>query len=48
MNQHPPLLAIKGQRPGCYVAHINPNNPASIALFIGLGAKHVQNTYAFS
>lgn len=48
MNLHPPLLAIKGQRPGCYVAHVNPNNPASIALFTGLGARHIQNTYEFA
>ena len=26
-------------------ANINPANVASIALFTGLGARHIQNTY---
>jgi RimJ/RimL family protein N-acetyltransferase len=42
---HPPLLAIRGQRPAHYVAHINPQNAASIRLFEGIGAKHIENTY---
>ena len=42
-----PLPALPSERPGHFLANINPRNFASIHLFTSLGAKHVQNTYAF-
>ncbi len=47
LDEHKPLPAIPGERPGHFVANINPNNEASIKLFTGLGARHIQNTYQF-
>ena len=41
-----PLPAIPAQRWGQFLANINPKNAASIALFEGLGFRHVQNTFA--
>lgn len=40
-----PLPADASKRLGCFVANINPSNEASIKLFTGLGAVHIQNTY---
>lgn len=40
-----PLPAVPGERSGKFLANINPNNARSIALFTGLGFKHIQNTY---
>lgn len=45
MEKHDPLPAISGQRPGHFVANINPLNERSIHLFEGLGFRHIQNTY---
>lgn len=42
-----PLPAIPSVRQRRWLANINPANAASIALFTGLGAVHIQNTYAF-
>lgn len=47
MSMWPPLVAIPSVRPGHYIANINPSNEASIKLFTGLGARHIQNTYQF-
>ena len=44
----PPLPAVPGRRTGQYLANVNPSNEASIKLFTGLGAVHLQNTYTFS
>lgn len=44
----PPLPAVPGRRAGQYLANVNPSNEASIKLFTGLGAVHLQNTYQFS
>lgn len=44
---YPPQPEIRSERPGHFVANINPNNEASIKLFTGLGARHIQNTYQF-
>ena len=44
---YPPLPAISGSRRGKFVANIAPGNDVSVALFKGLGAKHIQNTYEF-
>ena len=41
-----PLPEEKGQRPGYFVANINPKNYRSIALFDSLGFTPVQTTYA--
>ncbi len=41
----PPLPESPAVRTGEFLANINPANAASIALFEGLGFKHVQNTY---
>lgn len=45
---YPPLPAAPSVRLGQYIANINPGNSASIALFSGLGFKHIQQTYASS
>lgn len=45
LQRHRPLPAIPAYRTARYVANINPANAASIALFTGLGAKHISNTY---
>ena len=42
---HRPLPAEPSVRPGHFVANINPRNTASIALFEGIGGKHISNTY---
>lgn len=42
-----PLPAVPAHRLGQFVANINPANERSIRLFTGLGAVHIQNTYAF-
>ena len=47
LNIYPPLPAKPSHRPGTFVANINPANLASIKLFTGLGAVHIQNTYQF-
>lgn len=44
-RDYEPLPAAASKRPGYFVANIAPTNPASIALFTGLGAVHIQNTY---
>ncbi len=45
LRDYEPLPADASKRPGYFVANIAPTNPASIALFTGLGAVHIQNTY---
>ena len=45
MRRHEPLPAIPAQRPGRFVANVNPANAASIALFQALGFRHVANSY---
>lgn len=45
MRKHPPHPAVPGQRVGRFLANVNPNNAASIALFTGMGARLIQNTY---
>jgi RimJ/RimL family protein N-acetyltransferase len=40
-------ILMKHHGPGPYKANIAPRNAASIALFTGLGARHIQNTYQF-
>ena len=40
-----PEEPIPAVRPAKFVAHINPANAASIALFEGLGARHIASTY---
>jgi RimJ/RimL family protein N-acetyltransferase len=47
LRLYEPLPEVPSVRPGRFVANINPANAASIALFTGLGAKQIQNTYAF-
>ena len=47
LANYSPLPADASKRPGRFVANINPKNHASIALFTGLGAVHIQNSYAF-
>lgn len=47
LKHYDPLPAIPSVRPGQFVANINPLNAASIKLFTGLGARHIQNTYTF-
>lgn len=47
LNLCPPQPAKPGRRAGHFIANINPNNEASIKLFTGLGARHIQNTYQF-
>ena len=39
------LAELRAKHPGNLLANINPMNAASIALFEGLGFKHIQNTY---
>lgn len=46
MQMLEPLPEIPSERRGCWLANVNPENKASIALFSGLGGKHIQNTYA--
>jgi RimJ/RimL family protein N-acetyltransferase len=41
-----PLPAVSGDRPGYFVANINPTNARSIHLFESLGFKLIQHTYA--
>ena len=41
-----PKKAKPGKRRGGWLANINPDNEASIALFTSLGFVHIQNTYA--
>lgn len=48
MAIHTPLPAIPSERRGEFVANINPDNPASVALFRGLGFKLIQHTYSLS
>ena len=45
MRHYAPLPAIPAVRPGQFVAHVNPSNAPSIALFEGLGARHIASTY---
>jgi RimJ/RimL family protein N-acetyltransferase len=45
MRRHEPLPAIAAQRPGRFVAEVNPANAASIALFAQLGFRHIANRY---
>jgi len=40
-----PLPYKPSERRAGWVANINPNNPASIALFKKFGFHHIQNTY---
>lgn len=44
--RHKPLPGIASERRGSFLANINPMNASSIAMFSGLGFKHIQNTYA--
>jgi len=46
LRDYHPLPADASKRPGHFVANINPANEASIKLFTGLGAVHIQNTYS--
>ena len=39
-----PLPAIPSERPGHFLANINPKNARSIRLFERLGFRHIQNT----
>lgn len=39
------LYALIAKWPGKFLANINPHNAKSIALFEGLGFRHIQNTY---
>lgn len=41
-----PLPAAPGERPGYFVANINPENARSIRLFQSLGFELIQHTYA--
>jgi RimJ/RimL family protein N-acetyltransferase len=43
--KHDPLPAIPGKRAGGYLANINPQNEASIALFRALRFRLLQHTY---
>jgi RimJ/RimL family protein N-acetyltransferase len=45
LRDYQPLPADASKRLGCFVANINPANEASIKLFTGLGAVHIQNTF---
>lgn len=45
LRVHEPVGRAAGDIPEGYVANINPENSASIALFTGLGAKLLQVTY---
>ncbi len=47
LTMHDPLPAQPSKRGAHFVANINPGNEASIKLFTGLGARHIQNTYQF-
>lgn len=47
LRDHDPLPGVPSQRRAQFVANISPANPSSIRLFTGLGAVHIQNTYAF-
>lgn len=44
-TKHKPLKAISGKRSGRYLAHINPANEKSIALFSKIGFTHLSDTY---
>ena len=46
IESHAPAPSAPGKRAGRFLANISPNNPASIALFKGLGFGIVQHTYA--
>lgn len=46
MANYDPLPGVPSVRAGRFIANINPANEASIALFLGLGGRHIQNTYA--
>lgn len=45
LRMHKPLPPMPSIRPARFVANINPANAGSIALFEGLGARHIQNSY---
>lgn len=45
LRDHEPMPAVPSYRAGRWLANINPANEASIKLFTGLGAVHIQNTY---
>lgn len=47
LDSIPPLPALASRRSGQYIANVAPGNEASIKLFTGLGAVHLQNTYTF-
>lgn len=47
LDHYEPKPALPSVRPGKFVANINPANAASIALFTGLGARHLQSTFTF-
>lgn len=45
MRMHDAAPALPGERRGTFLANVNPNNPASIALFKSLGGRLIQHTY---
>ena len=45
MEEYRPEAAIPGRRSAYFLANVNPHNSASIALFLGLGGRLIQNTY---
>ena len=45
MRMHDPAPAKPGERRGTFLANVNPNNQASIALFKSLGGRLIQFTY---
>ena len=47
MRRHKPEPGVSSEPAKPFLANINPRNEASIKLFTGLGAVHIQNTYAF-
>jgi len=45
LTTHEPVPASPSQNHAKFIANIAPGNQASISLFTGLGAVHIQNTY---
>lgn len=46
MNKYVPLPPLASERPGRWIANINPANAASIRMFKKLGFNLIQHTYA--
>ncbi len=45
ISLHRPIAAEPSEIPAAFVANVNPENKASIALFESLGARLIQHTY---